>query len=172
MRPSSTVGLRCISATSSLVPTLFSLHRDTWHTTAIRHDGTMDLMNDDSDPPDQTPMLKFAVRQTSASECAARLGHLALGGRNPISTPHFIVPTSRGSIPHLSPDNLQKHTDISAVYVPLEDCMLSPLHSQHPCQMIADMCFCVWLTVLVDEQSLKSRPHPSIARPPRMGTPP
>lgn len=70
--------------------------------------------------PDE--MLKFVLRHASTAECAARLGQLTLRGRSALSTPHYIVPTSRGSIPHLSQDNVQKHTKISAVYLPLEDC--------------------------------------------------
>ncbi|ETI24612.1 hypothetical protein G647_03981 [Cladophialophora carrionii CBS 160.54] len=69
--------------------------------------------------PDE--MLRFVLQHFPASECAARLGQLTLRGRKPISTPHYVVPTSRGVIPHLSHDNVQKHTKISAVYVPLED---------------------------------------------------
>ncbi|KIW29759.1 uncharacterized protein PV07_05548 [Cladophialophora immunda] len=69
--------------------------------------------------PDE--MFKFVLQQASTPECAGRLGHLTLRGRHPISTPHYVAPTSRGVIPHLSQDNLQKHTNISAVYVPLED---------------------------------------------------
>ncbi|OAL38077.1 hypothetical protein AYO20_02529 [Fonsecaea nubica] len=71
----------------------------------------------------QTPddMFKFVLQQTSIPECASRLGQLTLRGRHSISTPHYVVPTSRGVVPHLSQDNLQKHTNISAVYVPLED---------------------------------------------------
>ncbi len=67
-------------------------------------------------------MLKFIVQHTATSECAARLSQLTVRGRTPISTPHYIATTSRGVIPHLSQDNLQKHTKISAVYLPLEDC--------------------------------------------------
>jgi hypothetical protein len=81
--------------------------------------GTMDYIND-AQTLDE--MLRFSLNQTSTSECVARLGQLTLRARVPVSTPHYIVPTSRGAIPHLSQDNIQKHTKISAVYVPLEDC--------------------------------------------------
>ncbi|OAP61703.1 hypothetical protein AYL99_03906 [Fonsecaea erecta] len=76
-------------------------------------------------------MFKFVLEQASTPKCAARLGHLTLRGRNPISTPHYVVPTSRGVIPHLSQDNLQKHTNISAVYVPLED-FIEKSHANAP----------------------------------------
>lgn len=74
----------------------------------------------------QEGMLKFAVRHAASPECAARLGQLSMRGRTSISTPHFIATTSRGVIPHLSQDNLQRHTKISAVYLPLEDCAFIP----------------------------------------------
>ncbi|KIW68625.1 hypothetical protein PV04_04559 [Phialophora macrospora] len=81
----------------------------------------MDSVNDAPlvDVPDD--MLRFALQHAPASESAARLGQLTLRGRTSTSTPHFVVPTSRGIVPHLSHDNVQKHTKISAVYVPLED---------------------------------------------------
>ncbi|KAJ9616960.1 hypothetical protein H2200_000680 [Cladophialophora chaetospira] len=66
-------------------------------------------------------MLRFVIQHAATSECAARLGQLSLRGRASISTPHFIATTSRGVVPHLSQDNLQRHTEVSAVYLPLED---------------------------------------------------
>ena len=91
--------------------------------------------------PDE--MLKFVLLNTSRSESAARLGQLTLRARPPISTPHYIVPTSRGVIPHLSQDNLQKHTRISAIYVPLEDCTYlfsasGPIADLHGLQLVAE----------------------------------
>jgi queuine tRNA-ribosyltransferase len=52
----------------------------------------------------------------------ARLGRLTLQGRPAISTPHFLGITSRGVIPHITQDNFASQTDISGVYVALEDC--------------------------------------------------
>ncbi|KAI1615190.1 queuine tRNA-ribosyltransferase [Exophiala viscosa] len=77
-------------------------------------------------------MFKFVLQKhASASETAARIGQLALHSRPSINTPNYIVPTSRGVIPHLSQDNLQKHTRISAVYVPLED-FIEKSHTDAP----------------------------------------
>ncbi|KAI9664175.1 MAG: hypothetical protein M1831_002354 [Alyxoria varia] len=36
-------------------------------------------------------------------------------------TPNYVATTSRGVIPHISPDNLEAHTNIQGLYVPLED---------------------------------------------------
>jgi hypothetical protein len=84
-------------------------------------------------------MLKFVIEHAASSETAARLGQLTARGRPTINTPLYIAPTSRGVIPHLSHDNLQKHTRISAVYVPLEDCT---------CALSAKSCtLTFWLTV-------------------------
>ena len=78
-------------------------------------------------------MLKFVPQHASTSECAARLGQMTVRGLRPFSTPQYIVPTSRGVIPHLSQDNLQRHTKISAVYVPLEDCTFAPFSVMLDC---------------------------------------
>jgi len=69
-------------------------------------------------------VLKAAVRDG----LAARLGKLALGGRKTvIDTPNFIASTSRGVIPHITPDNVSKHLHTGGAYMALEDCK-----SSHP----------------------------------------
>ncbi|KAF2403081.1 tRNA-guanine transglycosylase [Trichodelitschia bisporula] len=65
-------------------------------------------------------MPPFALTST-LSRPVARLGTLALRSRSPIQTPHYAANTSRGVVPHLAHDNLQKHTDIRALYLGLED---------------------------------------------------
>ena len=57
--------------------------------------------------------------------CLARLGRLALPGRRPVETPTYTAITSRGVVPHLTPDNVHKHTSFGAAYMALEDCMCS-----------------------------------------------
>ncbi|KAG6285986.1 hypothetical protein E4U09_006967 [Claviceps aff. purpurea] len=52
---------------------------------------------------------------------AARLGRLSIPGRRPIDTPNYTAITSRGAIPHLTPDNVTRHTDLSSAYMALED---------------------------------------------------
>lgn len=57
-----------------------------------------------------------------ASDSSARLGRLALPGRTPIATPGYVAVSSRGAVPHLTPDVLSRHTDIAGSYMALEDC--------------------------------------------------
>ena len=40
--------------------------------------------------------------------------------------PSYVAPTSRGSIPHLTPDNLHSHTKIPSVHIGLEDFITPP----------------------------------------------
>lgn len=80
--------------------------------------------------PDE--MFRFVADAGSHALPAPRLGQLLARGRNPISTPHYAPPMSRGVIPHMSPDMLERHTAISAVYMGLEDCKSCP-HDSNPC---------------------------------------
>lgn len=64
----------------------------------------------------------FTITKASSSASAARLGLLKLPNRNQIPTPHYLALGSRGAIPHLTQDNLAKHTDIRGVYMAVEDC--------------------------------------------------
>ncbi|KAL5380572.1 hypothetical protein DPSP01_007636 [Paraphaeosphaeria sporulosa] len=68
-------------------------------------------------PPE---MLDFALLKTTGA-LAPRLGRLTLGGRKPILTPAFLGNTSRGVIPHMSPDNFCRYAGSNGVYVALED---------------------------------------------------
>lgn len=66
------------------------------------------------------------------SSCAPRLGQIALPGRRVIQTPNYTAVTSRGAVPHLTPDNLRQHTTVGAAYLALEDCELAPVVSGAP----------------------------------------
>ncbi len=70
-------------------------------------------------PPE---MLAFTLKQVKSERFGPRLGSLVRAGRAAVETPHYLATTSRGVVPHVSPDVLQKSTDVSAVYIPLEDC--------------------------------------------------
>lgn len=70
---------------------------------------------------DSANNLQFTVHKTNPD--GPRLSTLALPGRRPIQTPNFVAITSRGVVPHITPDNLEKNTSINGVYVALEDCM-------------------------------------------------
>ncbi|KAK9237190.1 tRNA-guanine(15) transglycosylase-like protein [Lipomyces kononenkoae] len=78
-------------------------------------------------PPSVVPLPAFRILHTQA-HTVARLGLFspsAVSRGKPsvsvIPTPNFILPTSRGTIPHITPDNARKHVDVSAVFVSLED---------------------------------------------------
>ncbi|POR37685.1 Queuine tRNA-ribosyltransferase-like protein [Tolypocladium paradoxum] len=64
----------------------------------------------------------FEILSSAATDgCTARLGRLAFAGRRPIETPNYTAVTSRGAVPHLTPDNLSKHTSVEAAYMAFED---------------------------------------------------
>lgn len=64
-----------------------------------------------------------------ADGCAARLGRLSIPGRKTIETPNYTAVTSRGAIPHLTPDNVTRHTNLGAAYMALEDCKFNQVHN-------------------------------------------
>jgi queuine tRNA-ribosyltransferase accessory subunit len=73
-------------------------------------------------PPE---MLTFTLKQAASNRLGPRVGQL-LRSRHArgvaIDTPHYVATTSRGVVPHVSHDVLQKSTAVNAVYIPLEDC--------------------------------------------------
>jgi hypothetical protein len=68
-------------------------------------------------------MLNFKV-VSALSRQGPRLGRLTKAGRNAVQTPNYVANTSRGVVPHISPDVLSDHTRIPGVYMALEDCKL------------------------------------------------
>ncbi|KAK9464264.1 tRNA-guanine(15) transglycosylase-like protein [Lipomyces arxii] len=60
-------------------------------------------------------MTKFRIIKSRADSL------VRLGAYSTIATPNIIIPTSRGTIPHLTPENVQKHVETPAVFVGLED---------------------------------------------------
>jgi queuine tRNA-ribosyltransferase subunit QTRTD1 len=75
-------------------------------------------------PPDfpvsDSTMFSFKP-VTNALANTARVGTLVSKNIR-LETPTFIVPGSRGVVPHLSHDNLRDHTSIKGVHMALEDC--------------------------------------------------
>ncbi|KAK8208171.1 tRNA-guanine transglycosylase family protein [Phyllosticta capitalensis] len=65
-------------------------------------------------------MATFDVEK-EAEPLNPRLGSLSIPGRPAVPTPHYIANTSRGVVPHLSQDNLERHSNINGLYVGLED---------------------------------------------------
>lgn len=75
----------------------------------------------DSDP--SLDMFLFKLIKASKEQFAPRLGSL-LTKSVTINTPHYVPNTSRGLVPHISQDMMQKHTEVQGVYLALEDCEL------------------------------------------------
>ncbi|UNI19080.1 tRNA-guanosine(34) preQ(1) transglycosylase [Purpureocillium takamizusanense] len=79
----------------------------------------------DAEPRDPHVMAARRVFEilgsAAADACTARLGRMTFAGRRVIDTPNFTAVTSRGAIPHLTPDNVGKHTSVDATYMALED---------------------------------------------------
>lgn len=79
-------------------------------------------VEEDVSSPGLSAEAMFTVTKPSIPNCAARLGALKLPNRKPIQTPHFLALGSRGAIPHMTQDNVVKHTDIRGIYMAAEDC--------------------------------------------------
>ncbi|ROT39270.1 tRNA-guanine transglycosylase [Sodiomyces alkalinus F11] len=66
--------------------------------------------------------MPFRVLKDALTDgLAARLGRLSLPRRRPIETPNFIAVASRGVVPHLTPDNITRHTSFGGAHMALED---------------------------------------------------
>jgi queuine tRNA-ribosyltransferase len=66
-------------------------------------------------------MFSFKL-SNSVARNTPRLATLVCGSRHAIQTPHYLATTSRGVVPHLTPDVQLSHTSIDGVYISLEDC--------------------------------------------------
>ncbi|KAL4964426.1 tRNA-ribosyltransferase family protein [Aspergillus stella-maris] len=77
------------------------------------------MAQDTPQPP--TEMLKFSLLGSPPAVLSVRLGKLAIPGRKPISTPHYIPLTSRGAVPHLAHDVMRDNSSIGCLYIGLED---------------------------------------------------
>lgn len=66
--------------------------------------------------------MTFELLKTAVKDGGARLGRLAFPGRRTVDTPNFFGLTSRGVIPHVTPDNVERHLLTNGTYMALEDC--------------------------------------------------
>lgn len=57
-----------------------------------------------------------------AGQGEPRLGRLSVKGRQSVDTPCLLAVSSRGVVPHISPDVLLSQTEIGGVHLALEDC--------------------------------------------------
>jgi hypothetical protein len=63
------------------------------------------------------------LNPVDSSIVGPRLGRLTIHGRNQLDTPNFLAITSRGVVPHMTPDVVAASTDIiGGVHMALEDC--------------------------------------------------
>ncbi len=78
-------------------------------------------------------MVFELLKSTAGDGVGARLGRLVFPGRAVVQTPNFFAATSRGVVPHLSPDNVSRYNVLAGAYMGLEDCMLSSHdHTRRP----------------------------------------
>ncbi|KAF7546434.1 hypothetical protein G7Z17_g8431 [Cylindrodendrum hubeiense] len=61
------------------------------------------------------------LKSATADVGAARLGRLALGNHRVMETPNYLAVASRGVIPHLTPENMERYTAFDAAYMAIED---------------------------------------------------
>jgi hypothetical protein len=91
----------------------------------------MDSLNSKHPPGVQDAMFSFKITKSGSSTTGPRLGQLLRGGRKAIETPNYVATTSRGVVPHISHDMLERCTAVSSIYLSLEDCKCAPSPS-HP----------------------------------------
>lgn len=106
------------------VPDLLSLTSCSTASTTVPH-ATQDHVKMNGDAADMaTSRAGFHILKASTrGPASARLGTLSIKGRKSIETPNFVAMSSRGVIPHLTPDMVIKATDFGAAHMALEDCM-------------------------------------------------
>lgn len=71
-------------------------------------------------------MFSTIVATRTSHSMGPRLGRIALPSRQ-VQTPHYLACTSRGVVPHITQDTFVRDTNITGVYVALEDCEQSVL---------------------------------------------
>ncbi|KAI5461151.1 tRNA-guanine(15) transglycosylase-like protein [Mariannaea sp. PMI_226] len=76
-----------------------------------------------SDNPSGTSELAMfeILRSTAADVGVARLGRLAFANGRVMETPNYLAVASRGTIPHLTPETTERHTNFDAAYMAVED---------------------------------------------------
>jgi queuine tRNA-ribosyltransferase subunit QTRTD1 len=66
--------------------------------------------------------IQYVADAQSSGDMVSRVGSLELKGRRVIETPGFLAITSRGVVPHLTPDVLAQYASFGGVHLALEDC--------------------------------------------------
>ncbi|KAI0024564.1 tRNA-guanine transglycosylase family protein [Xylariomycetidae sp. FL0641] len=81
----------------------------------------MSLANKMSSLDGKKRAIFSAIENVVAEGIGARTGRLTLPKRPEMETPNYIGLTSRGAVPHMTPDNLSKHIHMGGAYFALED---------------------------------------------------
>jgi len=67
-----------------------------------------------------------SLQDTDSDEISgARLGQLRVRDRKVIETPNYFAVTSRGVVPHITPDAISEYAEFGGVHMALEDCKCS-----------------------------------------------
>ena len=75
------------------------------------------------DEPEKEAGMIFEVLKSAAGDkITARLGRLAIPGRNVVQTPGFLGVATRGAVPHFTPDNVSRFKPFEGIFMGLEDC--------------------------------------------------
>ena len=75
------------------------------------------------DGPDTMRKFCFHVlKDLAPSQSGPRLGRLVVPERKPLETPNFMAVSSRGVVPHMSPDVIAAHAQIGGIHMAVEDC--------------------------------------------------
>ncbi|KAJ4389381.1 hypothetical protein N0V93_006848 [Gnomoniopsis smithogilvyi] len=66
--------------------------------------------------------MRFEIlKAVGGNGASARLGRLTLPQRHTVDTPNFFAVTSRGAVPHLTPDTSARYESFPGVYMAMED---------------------------------------------------
>ncbi|KPM38356.1 hypothetical protein AK830_g8191 [Neonectria ditissima] len=68
-----------------------------------------------------TPTMFEILKSSTADVGVARLGRLAFANRRAMETPNYLAVASRGVIPHLTPETMERYTAFDAAYMAIED---------------------------------------------------
>jgi queuine tRNA-ribosyltransferase subunit QTRTD1 len=71
---------------------------------------------------DMAENITFDISGDVAATTSARVGTLNIPGRKALGTPNFFAISSRGVVPHLTPDVILTHTQFGGIHMALEDC--------------------------------------------------
>lgn len=90
--------------------------------------GLLQLIMSDSNGAEgmKFDILKPVAAAAAGDGVAARLGRLTLPQRQAIETPNFFAVTSRGVVPHLTPDTIARYGRFPGVYMAVEDSRFIP----------------------------------------------